>query len=532
MKRRSVWSFHRLPFNSPKILKLWLVALSIDVNTPIWRLRKFDLRVCGAHFSEEDYLTESARKTELKRRCLKKSAVPNIIHHPEQYRVAEIFHPSYGHQNETGGLGPWSPVSLTPKRLQEDGDLFDGNDPSSFDLHIIQVKQEDSDESGFWCSGNMQHDSEKMSGGLDASQPVPLTLNELKSGNFYLGNVETSEVFAQTHSSKTYNPPAISSLHLKTEESIEELTINREDDINLCSTNITYLTNAANVLTFTTPNQVSSTTCRAASSASGLAMKSPCENCLVLAKVREELKVEITVLQKRICALLCTKNSQQLTLCSSHSDHDYGVSSELRTCQFSMDSQMPSAQEQNVSKEMHGLSAVSSLDLKTEQFIEELNSDCCDKLLKGFCRNCLGKSPSKARKNTTQKINHVRNFILHMAKGYPPMKTLLFLDNMDQINKWVESLQKANTTVTNIKHYILDVLAFLKFLDRTARPTSHLTRPSRKRIQRQLRQKLKDIITLTKSHKQDHKGSTLKLHVSRSRVQGCASLHVMMKACR
>ncbi|KAK7157392.1 hypothetical protein R3I93_008773 [Phoxinus phoxinus] len=297
----------------------------------------------------------------------------------------------------------------------------------------VQVKQEDPDESEFWC---MQQDPE-MSGGVDASHPVQLTFNKLKEEtDCYCGNVE---LLPSEHPVQT-----LKSEDLKTEETIEEQSMDRKDHIKVCSNNI------SNQTTHMQTNQVSSTTTQLVSTVSELAMKGQCENCLILAKIREDLQIQIAVLQNRIRAIICTKVSQH-SVCSPHCDLDY------------------------------------------------------EKLLKGFHRNCLGKNPPcKTSKNTTQKVNHVRDFILHMTKGYPPNKTLLFLDNMERINEWVVTLQNGNV---NVRHYLLDVLAFLKYLNRTSRPIAHLTRHSRNHIWRQLRQKLKNINALIKSHKRTLKDS-------------------------
>ncbi|XP_039550416.1 uncharacterized protein LOC120495081 isoform X4 [Pimephales promelas] len=290
----------------------------------------------------------------------------------------------------------------------------------------VQVKQEDLDESEFWC---MQQDPE-MSGGVDASHPVPLTFNKLKEEtDRYCGNVELlpSEDPVQT----------LKSEDLKTEEAIEEQSMDRKDP-KVCSNSISNQT--AHMQT----NQVSSTTPQPVGTVSELAMKGQCENCLILAKVRDELQIQIAVLQNRIRAIICTKVSQH-SVYSPHCDLDY------------------------------------------------------EKLLKGFHKNCLSKNPlCKARENTTEKVNHVRDFILYMTKGYTPIKTLLFLDNMERIDEWVVTLQNGNM---NVRHYLLDVLAFLKFLNRTSRPVGHLTRHSRNHISRHLRQKLKNIDTHKKPHK-------------------------------
>ncbi|CAM4698373.1 unnamed protein product [Leuciscus chuanchicus] len=419
--------------------------------------------------------------------------------------VSIILSDRKGQEMKSDGFGPWSSVSLKLQQVQEDAD---GNDSSSFSVDIIQVKQEVPvqvkqevpgqvkqevpvqvkqedqvqvkqedqvqvkqevpvqekqevpvqvkqevpvqekqevpvqvkqevpvqvkqevpDESEFWC---MQQDPE-MSGGVDASHPVQLTFKKLKE--------ETDRYCGNEHPVQT-----LKSEDLKTEEAIEEQSMDRKDHIKVCSNSI------SNQTTHMQTNQVSSTTTtQLVSTVSELAMKGQCENCLILAKVREELQIQIAVLQNRIRAIICTKVSQH-SVCSPHSDLDY------------------------------------------------------EKLLKGFHKNCLGKNPlCKANENTTQKVNHVRDFILHMTKGYPPIKTLLFLDNMERINEWVVTLQNGNM---NVRHYLLDVLAFLKILNRTSRPIAHLTRHSRNRISRKLRQKLRNINTLIKSHKRALKDS-------------------------
>lgn len=96
-------------------------------------------------------------------------------------------------------------------------------------------------------------------------------------------------------------------------------------------------------------------------------------------------------------------------------------------------------------------------------------------------------------------------FIRTVKRGKKKMKwpfKMLILLNL--ILRWVVSLQNGNM---NVRHYLLDVLAFLEFLNRTSRPIAHLTRHSRNRISRQLRQKLKNINTHIKSHKRALKDS-------------------------
>ncbi|XP_043073785.1 zinc finger MYM-type protein 4-like isoform X2 [Puntigrus tetrazona] len=60
-------TFHTLPLHDPERLKLWLLALKRDINSPIENIRA--LRVCSDHFSPDDI-------TGLTRRYLNSSAVP------------------------------------------------------------------------------------------------------------------------------------------------------------------------------------------------------------------------------------------------------------------------------------------------------------------------------------------------------------------------------------------------------------------------------------------------------------------------
>ncbi|GLD48838.1 uncharacterized protein AKAME5_000273700 [Lates japonicus] len=77
MTRWTPRSFHRLPLRNRDLLKLWLVALQIDVNTPVRTLRLADLRVCSDHFDRDDYCQSNRkRRPTPKHFFLKKTAVP------------------------------------------------------------------------------------------------------------------------------------------------------------------------------------------------------------------------------------------------------------------------------------------------------------------------------------------------------------------------------------------------------------------------------------------------------------------------
>ncbi|XP_048112198.1 zinc finger protein 431-like isoform X1 [Alosa alosa] len=76
-KIRGQTSCHRLPFNDPERLKLWLEFLGLDVSTPVEDLQKADHRVCGLHFTNEDF-AEGRKKSPKKLFRLRNTAVPTL----------------------------------------------------------------------------------------------------------------------------------------------------------------------------------------------------------------------------------------------------------------------------------------------------------------------------------------------------------------------------------------------------------------------------------------------------------------------
>ncbi|XDV21771.1 hypothetical protein PO909_026792 [Leuciscus waleckii] len=66
--------FSRIP-NS--LLKLWLIALRLDINTPINLLKL--RRVCSDHFSPDDFINQG-----VDRLVLTSSAVPMMFSHPTE----------------------------------------------------------------------------------------------------------------------------------------------------------------------------------------------------------------------------------------------------------------------------------------------------------------------------------------------------------------------------------------------------------------------------------------------------------------
>ncbi|KAK7166547.1 hypothetical protein R3I93_006338 [Phoxinus phoxinus] len=73
MKRYLCLSFHRLPLRNREILHLWLVALQLDVQTPLKTLRVRDYRVCSEHFDEDDFTEKSVKSRHLKANAFPKA---------------------------------------------------------------------------------------------------------------------------------------------------------------------------------------------------------------------------------------------------------------------------------------------------------------------------------------------------------------------------------------------------------------------------------------------------------------------------
>lgn len=80
MSNNTPRSFHRLPFHNRETLKLWLLVLQMDANTPVQKLRLADYRVCSDHFDRFDYCQPKKRRKHPvpKHFFLKKTAVPRV----------------------------------------------------------------------------------------------------------------------------------------------------------------------------------------------------------------------------------------------------------------------------------------------------------------------------------------------------------------------------------------------------------------------------------------------------------------------
>ncbi|ROI15170.1 THAP domain-containing protein 4 [Anabarilius grahami] len=72
-----VVTFHVFPTSKPARLKLWLIALWLDINTPINELKL--LRVCSDHFSPDDFTYPGKDHVRLK-----PSALPMVFPHPTE----------------------------------------------------------------------------------------------------------------------------------------------------------------------------------------------------------------------------------------------------------------------------------------------------------------------------------------------------------------------------------------------------------------------------------------------------------------
>uniref|UniRef100_A0A671KP52 THAP domain-containing protein 1 n=1 Tax=Sinocyclocheilus anshuiensis TaxID=1608454 RepID=A0A671KP52_9TELE len=69
---KKIATFHRFPIHNPERLKLWLLTLHLDINTPEHAL--IFKRVCSDNFFDDDFKPSQQGN----RRFLKASAVPNI----------------------------------------------------------------------------------------------------------------------------------------------------------------------------------------------------------------------------------------------------------------------------------------------------------------------------------------------------------------------------------------------------------------------------------------------------------------------
>ena len=81
MKRYNPETFHRLPLRSARSLVIqWLIALNMDIKTPLETLTQKDYRVCSAHFHEDDFNVpkRAADPANIKRARLKRHAVPRV----------------------------------------------------------------------------------------------------------------------------------------------------------------------------------------------------------------------------------------------------------------------------------------------------------------------------------------------------------------------------------------------------------------------------------------------------------------------
>ncbi|KAK0132295.1 C-terminal-binding protein 1 [Merluccius polli] len=68
----SLHTFHRLPVTDIALRQLWLLAIGLNVETKLAKIKK--LCVCSAHFCEDDYVPSCPGQR--KKRVLKSAAVP------------------------------------------------------------------------------------------------------------------------------------------------------------------------------------------------------------------------------------------------------------------------------------------------------------------------------------------------------------------------------------------------------------------------------------------------------------------------
>ena len=80
MSRNNPYSFHRLHLSDSNMLKLWLIVLQLDANTPVQTLRLADHRVCSAHFSQDDYCQPKKRRHPIPKHFTKHTSRKQLSH--------------------------------------------------------------------------------------------------------------------------------------------------------------------------------------------------------------------------------------------------------------------------------------------------------------------------------------------------------------------------------------------------------------------------------------------------------------------
>ncbi|KAJ7991461.1 hypothetical protein DPEC_G00284100 [Dallia pectoralis] len=116
-----VVSFHQFPIYEPSVLKLWLIALRLDINTPINVLKL--RRVCSEHFSPDNFLLFGVDRV-----VLTSSAVPMMFSHSTEESVQEPYQPTE-HESDEGPateclgayIGPKDVQQSTPQKAMKSG---------------------------------------------------------------------------------------------------------------------------------------------------------------------------------------------------------------------------------------------------------------------------------------------------------------------------------------------------------------------------------------------------------------------------
>uniref|UniRef100_A0A672L426 THAP domain-containing protein 1 n=1 Tax=Sinocyclocheilus grahami TaxID=75366 RepID=A0A672L426_SINGR len=127
----SLCNFHVFPTSEPARLKLWLIALWLDINTPINALKL--LRVCSDHFSPDDFTYPGEHHVRLK-----PSAVPMVFPHPTEPAEHES---DEGQETECLGadIGLKDVPQSTPQKPMKTGDEPAASESEPDDLNISML---------------------------------------------------------------------------------------------------------------------------------------------------------------------------------------------------------------------------------------------------------------------------------------------------------------------------------------------------------------------------------------------------------
>ncbi|KAL7385251.1 hypothetical protein ABVT39_018329 [Epinephelus coioides] len=119
---------------------------------------------------------------------------------------------------------------------------------------------------------------------------------------------------------------------------------------------------------------------------------------------------------------------------------------------------------------------------------------CYVRLVEEFRGHTEGANPSrKTSENAKQRAKHVRDFLEYMADSSIPNVGLLFLSNHVRIRGFVADLQEKGFKPPTQRNYLMDAVAFMKYISNMAPPSVRLGTKKISAILVELRARIRDI---------------------------------------